>query len=79
MIRRMTSQLNREEGHATPAIGTLIGAAGAIVLTIGAVNDNDVTAWIGGIVLALGLIAGPAINHATVEKGIYKRLDDNNL
>ena len=32
-------------------------------------------AIIGGIVLAVGVVAAFAINHATVEKDMYGRLD----
>ena len=64
-----------EEGHGMPLIGALIGAAGAIVLAIGAANDTGVLTIAGGIILAVGLIAMLVIQHMTVEYGIYDRLD----
>ena len=64
-----------EEGHGLPLIGALIGAAGAIVLAIGAANDTGALTIAGGIILAVGLIATLVIQHMTVEYGIFGRLD----
>ena len=65
-----------EEGHGMPLIGALIGAAGAIVLAIGAANDTGALTIAGGIILAVGLIAMLVIQHMTVEYGIFGRLDN---
>ena len=65
-----------ERGHAAPLVPSLAGAAGAIVLAIGAASDSDVAACIGGIVLAVGLLATVVVSHMTIDYGIYKRLDD---
>ncbi len=69
-----------EEGHANVGIASLIPAAGAIVLGIGAANDTGWMAVAGGIVLGLGLVAHELARHSTIDKGIYGRLDriDNN-
>ena len=67
---------NGEEGHGMPLVGALIGAAGAILLAIGAANDTGALAIIGGIVLAVGLFAALIIQHMTVEYGIFGRLDE---
>jgi hypothetical protein len=64
-----------EEGHGMPLVGALIGAAGAILLAIGAANDTGALAIIGGIVLAVGLFATLVIQHMTVEYGVFDRLD----
>jgi hypothetical protein len=77
MINRLLEFIrNGEDGHAEPYVGVFIGAVGLIALGIGAASDD--MGWLaitGGIVAAVGLIAGFAINHATVEKGMYGRLD----
>ena len=65
-----------EEGHGLPLVGALIGAAGAILLAIGAANDTGVLSIVGGIVLAVGLMAMLVIQHTTVEYGIFGRLDE---
>jgi hypothetical protein len=66
----------REEGHAEPYAGVIVGAVGLIALGVGAASDDmGWLAIVGGILAAIGLIAGFAINHATVEKGMYGRLD----
>ena len=64
-----------EDGHGMPLIGALIGAAGAIVLAIGAANDTGWLAIAGGIILAVGLMAMLVIQHMTVEYGLMDRLD----
>lgn len=77
MVDRIKTILSRrEDGHGEPYIGVLLGAAGLVALGIGAAADD--MGWLaitGGILAAVGLIAGFAINHATVEKGMYGRLD----
>ena len=75
MIRHILRELGREEGHAQPLGGIVIGAAGAILLAIGAANDSGVLAIIGGIVLAVGLLATSVISHMSVEYDIYRRLE----
>ena len=68
--------LNDESGHAEPYLGIFVAAAGLIALGIGAAGDD--MGWLaitGGIVAAVGVVAAFAINHATVEKGMYGRLD----
>jgi hypothetical protein len=64
-----------EEGHAGPAPGALLGAAGAILLGIGAAADTGWLAIAGGIVLAVGIFAAMVLNHMTVEWDIYARLE----
>jgi hypothetical protein len=66
----------REEGHAGPLIPALVGAAGAIVLAIGAAGDSGVTTVIGGIVLAVGLLGTTVLHHLTIEYEFFRRLDN---
>ncbi len=65
-----------EEGHTQPLVTTLLGAVGAIVLAVGAAEDSSIAAYIGGIVLGLGLLATPVVAHITIDYEIFKRLDD---
>ncbi len=65
-----------ERGHAAPMVPTLVGAAGAIVLAIGAAADSSVAAVIGGIVLAVGLLTTTVAYHMAIDYGIFRRLDD---
>jgi hypothetical protein len=65
-----------EDGHGEPYLGVLIAVVGLVALGIGAAGDD--LGWLaitGGIVAAVGVVAAFAINHATVEKGMYGRLD----
>ena len=64
-----------EAGHGEPYIGVFVGAAGLIALGIGAATDMGWLDIVGGIVAAVGLVMAFAVNHATVEKGMYGRLD----
>ena len=65
-----------ERGHVAPLVPALAGAAGAIALAIGVAADSDVAACIGGVVLAVGLLATTVVNHMAVEYGIFRRLDN---
>lgn len=79
MVRNRTvlQMLRRgERGHAAPLLPALVGAAGAIVLAIGVAADSDAAALIGGIVLAVGLVATTVAYHLAIDYGIFRRLDD---
>ena len=64
-----------EDGHGMPLIGAVIGAVGAVLLAIGAANDTGVLSIVGGVVLAVGLVATLVIQHTKVEWDILARLD----
>jgi hypothetical protein len=67
--------LSGEEGHGAPLPAALLGAAGAIVLGIGAANGTGWLAVVGGIVLAVGILATLVVNHVTVDSDMYARLE----
>jgi hypothetical protein len=69
------ARAQREDGHALPAVGSLIGAAGAIALAIGACDNRDWLTILGGIVLAVGIVAGGVLEHMGVDYGIFGRLE----
>jgi uncharacterized membrane protein YebE (DUF533 family) len=64
-----------EDGHAIPGLASLVGAAGAVVLGIGAANDSGATAVIGGILLAVGFLAYTLLDHMNVDYNIFGRLE----
>lgn len=64
-----------EEGHALPAVAALVGAAGAVVLGIGAANDSGGLAIAGGIITAVGIVAASLLDHIKVDYGIFDRLN----
>lgn len=76
MMQKFMAAVSSEQGHAPPLLGMLIGAAGAIILGVGAANDAGALAVIGGIVLATGLLAMLVIQHMVVEYDIYRRLEE---
>lgn len=71
----VTSQLNGESGHAMPAIGSILGAAGLIALGIGAANDTGWLAVVGGIVAAVGFVGYDLLRHMKLDYPVYDRLD----
>lgn len=81
MINRMLDRLSGvimhgEEGHGATLVAPVIAAVGAVLLGIGAAGDD--LGWLavtGGIVLAFGIVALMVINHGTIERGMYGRLD----
>ncbi len=78
MVRRTLTKIvsEGEEGHGAPIPGAILGGVGAILLGIGAANDTGALAIVGGIVLAVGLMATLLLNHIMVEYGMFSRLDD---
>ena len=64
-----------ERGHAGPLPAMLAAAAGAVILAIGAAMETDWLTIAGGIVLAVGVLGAPLLNHMLVEYGIYERLE----
>ena len=75
MFQRLAALLNSEAGHGVTLPATLAGMAGAVLLAVGAVNNQDVLTIIGGVVLAVGLLASSMAQHMLIEYPIYERLD----
>lgn len=71
---RVLRAINDEGGHAMAGIGSLVPAAGAILLTIGAAGETDWLIWVGGIVLAVGVVVLSVAEHMGVDYGIFDRL-----
>ncbi len=76
MLITFVKMLHREEGHGVTLPGTLAGMVGAVLLAVGAVNNQDVLTIIGGVVLAVGILAASLLQHMGVEYEIYGRLDE---
>lgn len=76
LIRHLRQLERSEEGHAAPFFLSILAAAGAIALGIGAAEDSSVVAIIGGVVLGVGVVAALAANHLTIDYEIYNRLND---
>lgn len=75
-MRNLSKLETGEEGHAPTLAGVVIGGVGAILLGIGAAMDDGGTlAVIGGIVLAVGLLATSVISHMSVDYDVFRRLE----
>ena len=76
LIRNLRQLERSEEGHAAPFFLSILAAAGAIALGIGAAEDSSIVAIIGGVVLGVGVVAALLVNHMVVDYDIFRRLDD---
>ncbi len=77
MTPGLLSRIERaEEGHAAGLPGPIAAGIGAVLLGIGAANGSGVLCVVGGVVVAVGMIAGTVIHHTQIEYPIYKRLDN---
>ncbi len=77
MIRSIVTTINGEAGHGPTLAAPVVAAVGAVLLGIGAAGDD--MGWLaltGGIVLAVGLVVLMVLNHGTIEKELYGRLDE---
>ena len=76
MLTSTIKTINSEDGHAGPAVASLVAAVGAIVLGIGAAGDDlGWLAIVGGIVLAVGVLGAIVLDHMQVEYNIFDRLE----
>jgi hypothetical protein len=76
MLRSLITVINREEGHAGPGLSSLVAAAGAVILGIGAMGDDlGWLALVGGIVLAVGVAGAALLEHMNVDYNIFDRLE----
>ena len=76
MLRKLIDIIiHGERGHAQAGVGTLVPAAGAILLAIGACDNTDWLTITGGIVLAIGIILAGALHHRGVDYDIFHRLE----
>lgn len=64
-----------EEGHAGPTLAAFAGAAGAVLLGIGAANDSGMLAIVGGILAGAGFFASSALSHVQVDWDLYRQIE----
>ena len=75
LLRAIRAAHSNDEGHAMPAIASLAGAAGSILLGIGAANDSGALAIAGGIIAGVGFLGAMLLDHVQVEWDIFGRLE----
>ena len=75
-MRNLLKLANRvhteEDGHAPPAVLSLVAGVGAVLLGIGA---GGALAIIGGIVLGVGLLGASVVSHMNIDYAIFARLE----
>jgi len=77
MTRRFRNVFEEgEEGHALPFLGALVGSVGAVLLGIGAANDNSALDITGGIVTAVGFLTANILRHVSIDWELFRRTED---
>lgn len=76
LIRNLRQLERSEEGHTAPFFLSILAAAGAIALGIGASEDSSIVMIVGGVVLGVGVVAAGTAGHMMIDYDIFKRLDD---
>ena len=76
LIRNLSQRARSEEGHAAPFFLSILAAAGAIALAIGAAEDSYIVAVVGGVVLGIGVVASLLVHHTAVDYDVFRRLDE---
>lgn len=64
-----------EDGHVSSGVPALLGAFGALALACGASEDISWVAYLGGILLAVGIMGGAIARHRGIDYEVYDRLD----
>lgn len=72
----LTRLARGEQGHAAPALLSLVGGVGAIALAIGVAADSDALAIAGGVGVAAGIFLGGLATHLVIDYDMYRRLED---
>jgi hypothetical protein len=66
---------DEEDGHLMAGVPALIGALGALAVACGAAEDISWVAYLGGILLAVGVMGGSIARHRTIDYEVYDRLE----
>lgn len=72
LLRRLRDE---EDGHIGVAVPGLVAAIGALALACGAAEDISWVAYLGGVLLAVGIMASGVARHRTIDYEIYGRLE----
>lgn len=72
---KMKDVLHSEEGHVNIAVATFLAGIGIVILTWGAVNDNNTLTWVGGISTAVFLLGQFMLVHAEFGK-LWQHIGD---
>jgi hypothetical protein len=76
MARKLIVWIIGVAGLAGTLPGLLLAAAGAVILGIGAAGDDlGWLAVVGGIVLAVGIVAASVLDHMVVDYNIFERIE----
>ena len=72
LLRRLRDE---EDGHIAVALPGLVAAIGALALACGAAEDISWVAYLGGVLVAVGIVASGVARHRTIDYEIYGRLE----
>ncbi len=71
-LRRVRDE---EDGHAIPAIPALFAAVGGLALACGSANDIEWVSWLGGVLVAVGVVGAALAHHVTIDYEVFDRLE----
>ena len=75
-VLRALAKLKRDEsGHGELLVNDLVKVIGVILLPAGAAASEDVITIVGGLVLAVGIVAATIRIHMTIDYPIFDRLN----
>ena len=75
-VLRALAKLKRDEsGHGELLVNDLVKVIGVILLPAGAAASEEVITIVGGVVLAVGIVAATIRSHMTIGYPIFDRLN----
>jgi hypothetical protein len=75
-VLRALAKLKRDEsGHGELLVNDLVKVIGVILLPAGAAASEEVITIVGGVVLAVGIVAATIRSHMTIDYPIFDRLN----
>ncbi len=75
-VLRALAKLKRDEsGHGELLVNDLVKVISVILLAAGAAASEDVITIVGGVVLAVGIVAATIRSHMTIDYPIFDRLN----
>lgn len=75
IVHFLTRVRDEEDGHVAAGVPALLGAFGALAVACGAAEDISWVAYLGGILLAVGILGGSIARHRAIDYEIYDRLE----
>ena len=66
---------DEEDGHIAVGMPGLVSVVGALALACGAAEDISWVAYVGGVLLGVGIMGASVLRHRTIDYEIFDRLE----